>query len=67
MKVTFTNLNNNDTDHEIVFLSLTAYANNTERIEVLFDGLKYAAPVHIDRTGRRSFRHCGKVYDFEIA
>lgn len=67
MKVTFKNLNNNDTEHEIIFLHLTSYASGTEKITVLFDGLEYTAPVLFDYMGRRSFRHCGKVYDFEIA
>lgn len=67
MKVTFENLNNNDTDHEIIFLHLTSYASGAERITVLFDGKEYTAPVLFDYKGRRSFKHCGKVYDFEIA
>lgn len=67
MKVTFYNLNNNDTEHDIIFLHLTMYASGTEDITVLFDGHEYTAPVYFDSKGRRSFRRCGKVYDFEIA
>lgn len=66
MKVTFSSLNNNDTEHDIIFLHLTMYASGTEDITVLFDGLEYTSPVYFDSKGRRSFRHCGKVYDFEI-
>jgi len=67
MKVTFYNFNNNDVDHDIIFLHLTTYASGTEDITVLFDGHEYTSPVYFDNKGRRSFRHCGKVYDFEIA
>lgn len=66
MKVQIYNLNNNDTEHEIIFLNLTAYASGSEKIEVLFDGKEYRANVHFDNKGRRSFRKCGKVYDFII-
>lgn len=64
MKVTFMNLNNNDTEHEIIFLSLTKYASGSEEITVLFDGREYKAPVHND--GHSYFKRCGKVYDFDI-
>ena len=67
MKVTFFNLNNNDTEHDIIFLRLTMYASGTEDITVLFDGHEYTSPVWFDNKGRRSFRRCGKVYDFEIS
>jgi hypothetical protein len=66
MKVTFRNLNNNDTDHEIIFLSLTKYASGKEEISVLFDGSEYKTGVYFDYRGNRSFKRCGKVYDFEI-
>lgn len=64
MKVKFFNLNNNDTSHEIIFINLTKYASVAERIKVLFDGLEYAATVYFDSKGRKSFKHCGKSYDF---
>ena len=67
MKATFANLNNNDTEHEIIFLNLTFYASGTERITVLFDGAEYTANVYFDMNGNRSFRRCGKVYDFTIS
>lgn len=67
MKIVFENLNNNDTEHEIIFLNLTKYASGAERIAVLFDGIEYTSRVYFDREGRRSFKHCGKTYDFEIA
>lgn len=41
MKVVFENLNNNDAEHEIIFLKLTTYANGLERIAVLFDGIEW--------------------------
>lgn len=66
MKVVFENLNNNDAEHEIIFLKLTTYANCLERIAVLFDGIEYASRVYFDVKGRRSFKHCGKTYGFEI-
>jgi hypothetical protein len=66
MKVKFYNLNNNDTDHTIIFLSLTVYASGTEEINVLFDGVEYKTPVYFDYKGNRSFKRCGKSYDFEI-
>ena len=66
MKVVFKNLNNNDYDHEIIFLSLTTYASGAESIAVLFDGIHYTARVDIDEHGHRSFKRCGKIYDFEI-
>lgn len=66
MKVTFYNLNNNDTAHEIIFLNLTKYASGAEKITVLFDGSEYTAPVYFDGKGQRSFKHCGKTYEFEI-
>ena len=66
MKVKFYNLNNNDTKHDIIFLSLTTYASGKEEITVLFDGMEYKAPVYFDYQGRRSFKHAGKIYDFEI-
>lgn len=66
MKVVFENLNNNDTEHEIIFLSITKYASGTEKITVLFDGIKYVSVVYFDSKGRRSFKRTGKTYDFEI-
>lgn len=66
MKVIFENLNNNDTDHSIIFLSLTTYSSGAERIAVLFDGIHYTARVDINEHGHRSFKRCGKIYDFEI-
>ena len=67
MKVVFENLNNNDTEHEIIFLNLTKYASGAEKIAVLFDGVEYRSNVYVDYKGRRSFKRCGKTYDFEIA
>ena len=66
MKVKFENLNNNDVEHQIIFLSLTKYASGKEKIVVLFDGAEYASDVYFDSKGRRSFKRCGKTYDFEI-
>ena len=66
MKVVFENLNNNDTEHDIIFLNLTTYASGAERIAVLFDGVEYVSDVYFDAKGRRSFKRCGKTYDFEI-
>ena len=66
MKVVFENLNNNDTEHDIIFLNLTTYASGAERITVLFDGVEYVSGVYFDGKGRRSFKRCGKIYDFEI-
>lgn len=66
MKVVFENLNNNDTEHDIIFLNLTKYASGAERITVLFDGAEYTSGVYFDGKGRRSFKRCGKTYDFEI-
>lgn len=66
MKVKFENLNNNDTEHEIIFLHITTYASGTERITVLFDGIEYESNVYFDSKGRRSFKRCGKTYDFQI-
>ena len=66
MKVKIENLNNNDTEHEIIFRSLKTYPGGTEIITVLFDGLTYSSRVHFDEKGRRIFKHCGKTYNFEI-
>lgn len=66
MKATFYNLNNNDTEHSIIFLNLTMYASGQEEITVLFDGAEYKAHVYFDGKGNRSFKHCGKTYDFTI-
>lgn len=66
MKVVFDNLNNNDTEHEIIFLNLTIYASGTEDIIVLFDGLEYKAHVYFDNHGNRYFKHDGKIYNFNI-
>ena len=66
MKVAFENLNNNDTEHEIIFLSLTKYASGKEEITVLFDGVEYKAGVYFDYKGNRSFKRCGKIYDFSV-
>ena len=66
MKVKIENLNNNDTEHEIIFRSLTTYPGGIETITVLFDGFTYSSRVHFDEKGRRSFKHCGKTYNFEI-
>ena len=33
---------------------------------VLFDGAEYKAHVYFDGKGNRSFKHCGKTYDFTI-
>lgn len=64
--VLFENLNNNDTEHEIIFLNLTMYASGREKITVLFDGVEYKTDVYFDAKGRRSFKRCGKTYNFEI-
>ena len=66
MKVVFENLNNNDYEHDIIFLYLTTYSSGMEVVSVMFDGFYYKAPVNIDEKGHRSFNRCGKVYDFEI-
>ena len=66
MKVVFENLNNNDYEHDIIFVSLTTYASGIEVVSVLFDGFYYRGRVNIDEKGRRSFKHCGKEYGFEI-
>lgn len=66
MKVKFENLNNNDTEHEIIFLSLTKYASDKEKISVLFDGAEYVSGAYFDNKGRRSFKRYGKTYGFEI-
>ena len=66
MKVVFENLNNNDVEHKIIFLNLTKYASGVERIAVLLDGIKYSSGVYFDGKGRRSFKHCGKTYGFEV-
>lgn len=66
MKVKFYNLNNNDTKHDIIFLSLTTYASGKEEINVLFDGIEYRTPVYYDHSGNKSFKHCGKIYNFNI-
>ena len=66
MKVKFENLNNNDTEHEIIFRSLTMYPSGAETITVLFDGFTYSSRVHFDEKCRRSFKRCGKTYNFEI-
>ena len=63
MKLTFLNLNNNDTEHEIIFLNLTIYASGAEDITVLFDGSEYRTHVLFDINGNRSFKHCGKTYE----
>ena len=66
MKVKFENLNNNDTEHEIIFCCLTTYPSGAETITVLFDDFTYSTRVHFDEKGRRSFKHFGKAYNFEI-
>lgn len=66
MKVVFENLNNNDYKHSIIFISLTTYSSGIEFVSVLFDDIHYRARVKIDEKGRRSFKHCGKDYGFEI-
>lgn len=66
MNSTFYNMNNNDTTHDIIFLHLVSFASGAEKISVLFDGIEYSAPVFFDSNSNRSFRRCGKVYDFEI-
>ena len=64
--MTFYSLNNNDTPHEIIFLSITKYASGAEKISVLFDGVEYKGNVYFDAKGNRSFKHCGKTYNFEL-
>ena len=66
MNVKFSNLNNNDSEHDIIFLNLTSYASGAEEITVLFDGCGYTSTVYFDKYGNRSFKRCGKSYDFEI-
>lgn len=66
MKAVFENLNNNDYEHDIIFVSLTTYSSGIEVVSVLFDGFYYRERVNIDEKGRRSFKHCGKEYGFEI-
>lgn len=66
MKVVFENLNNNDYEHDIIFVRLTTYSSGIEVVSVLFDGIYYSARVNIDEKGHRSFKRYGKVYDFEI-
>ena len=66
MKVVFENLNNNDVEHEIIFLSLAKYASGAEKISVLFDGFEYTSGVCFDGKGRRSFKRCGKTYNFKV-
>lgn len=65
--VTFTNLNNNDSEHEIIFISFTYYAAGFSRITVNFDGVLYKAMVHSDPDGKLYFRHFGKDYFFTFA
>lgn len=64
MRVEFENLNNNDNDHEIIFLNLTRFSSGAEKIIVLFDGKEYTSNVYFDWNGNRSFRRCGKTYGF---
>lgn len=66
MKAIIENLNNNDFEHDIIFLSLTQYASGAEKIAVLFDGHEHVSKVYFDSKGRRSFKRHGKTYDFEI-
>ena len=66
IKVTFENLNNNDTEHEIIFKNITCYAGDFARITVLFDGVIYKVPVRSDADGNLYFRHCGKDYGFSF-
>ena len=66
MRVKIENLNNNDTEHEIIFFSLTTFSSGTETIIVLFDGYPYLSRVYFDEKGSRSFKCCGKTYNFEI-
>ena len=66
MKVVFENLNNNDYEHDIIFLCLEIYSSGFEIVTVLFDGFYYRGRVNIDEKGRRSFKRCGKEYGFEI-
>ena len=66
MKVVFENLNNNDYEHDIIFLCLEIYSSGFEIVTVLFDGLYYRDRVNIDEKGHRSFKRYGKVYNFEI-
>ena len=66
MKVVFENLNNNDYEHDIIFVCLTTFSSGIEVVSVLFDDLFYKVRVNIDEKGHRSFKHCGKEYGFEI-
>ena len=66
MKVVFENLNNNDYEHDIIFVCLTTYSSGIEVVSVLFDGIYYRARVNIDEKGRRSFKHLRREYAFEI-
>ena len=66
MKAVFENLNNNDYEHDIIFVSLTTYSSGIEVVSVLFDGFYYRGRVNIDEKGRRSFKHCGKEYGLKI-
>lgn len=66
MKVVFENLSNNDYDHDIIFVCFTIYSSGIEVVSVLFDDLFYKARVNIDEKGHRNFKHCGKMYGFEI-
>ena len=66
MKAVFENLNNNDYEHDIIFLCLEIYSSGFEIVTVLFDGFYYRGRVNIDEKGRRSFKHLGKEYAFEI-
>ena len=60
MKVVFENLNNNDTEHDIIFLNLTTYASGAERITVLFDGVEYVSDVYFDAKGAAASSAAGK-------
>lgn len=64
MKAKFYNLNNNDTEHDIIFLNVTFYASGAEKITVLFDGAEYTANVMFSADGSRFFKHCSKAYHF---
>ena len=66
MKVTFENLNNNDTAHDIVFESVTKYASGREKILVSIDGNEYRTFVNVDNKGQRYFKWCGKTYNIII-
>lgn len=67
IKVIFTNLNNNDTEHEIIFKNITCYSGDFARITVSFDGVIYKAPVMSDSDGNLYFRHFGKDYFFTFS